>query len=258
MELKNPPVYFTVVQVQFEVLLTLSDFLPVIQEGLRKAGYPVFMQSSGFTLQIDTKNASSPPQAISNEQYIFLNVEQTHGFVLNKNSLTFQSTNYGTYQKFSDAFLVGLGMVHNEVNLTLTQRIGLRYLDFVLPKEGDELDKYLHPGVLNWSTNLGGQSLLNFSEAVNAFGEIHLRSRVVVQEGGLGFPPDLLPENMNVQDRFLQRGGRHAILDSDGFVEAREPFSMDNIKKRLGEIHGVVGGAFRSTTTEYARKMWEE
>lgn len=38
--LKNPPVYFTVVQVRFNAVLNLREkYLPEIQDGLRKMGY---------------------------------------------------------------------------------------------------------------------------------------------------------------------------------------------------------------------------
>jgi uncharacterized protein (TIGR04255 family) len=256
--LKKPPVYFTVAQVRFNPLLKLPDFLPSIQEGLRKFGFPAFTVHTTVALQLAVKDGQTVPQPVPHKQYLFANVEQTHCFVLSSDSLTFQSTNYGTYESFSNVFLEGLAFVHKEVALDFTDRVGLRYLDHVFPKAGDILPRYLAPEVQGLSTRLGGQPVHSYSEALNAVGNVMLRARVVVQSGGLGFPPDLLPQGMAVQQRFLQAQGMHAILDTDGSVEGRALFSLEEVRQHLLAIHEVIGAAFRATVTEHARAVWGE
>ena len=131
-----------------------------------------------------------------------------HCFVLSSDSLTFQSTDYGTYERFSEVFLEGLALVHKEVALAFTDRVGLRYLDHVFPKAADSLALYLASGVQGLSAQLGGQPVHSYSEALNAVGNVMLRARVVIQNGGLGFPPDLRPQGMAVQQRFQQAQGK--------------------------------------------------
>lgn len=255
--LKNPPVYFTVVQVRFNAILNLKEkYLPQIQDGLRKAGFPVYEARQAFALQLE--DAQAGPKMVPVEQYFFLNPRQTHGFVLAQDALTFQSSDYGYFEVFSEAFLKGVTLVNEAVELAYTQRIGLRYLDFILPKDGDSLEQYVHPGVFGMSTVLGGHPLHAFTESLSAHGDVRLRSRILLQDGGLAFPPDVQPDNMTVHPRFRERVGRHAILDTDGYFESREDFSVDNVKKHLDAIHLVIGGVFRSVTTVYANKVWEE
>jgi uncharacterized protein (TIGR04255 family) len=256
--LKNPPVYFTVAQVRFNALLKLADYLPSIQEALRRAGYPAFTQHSSVALQFIVQDGQPVPQPVPHEQYLFANVAQTHCFVLNPEALTFQSTDYGTFELFSQALLKGLALMHEVVTLDFTERVGLRYLDHVFPKTGEGLNQYLAPEVQGMSARLGGQPLHSYSETVSAFGDIKLRSRVVVQEGGLSFPPDLLPRGMAVQARFVQAEGKHAVLDTDGFVEGRQLFSLETVGQQLHEIHEVIGTAFRATVTEHALNVWDE
>lgn len=256
--LKNPPVYFTVAQVRFNPLLKLIDFLPSIQEGLRKIGFPAFSSHNTVALQFAVQDGQTVPQPVPHEQYLFANVEQTHCFVLSANSLTFQSTDYGTYQRFSEAFLEGLALVHKEVELAFTDRVGLRYLDHVSPKEGDRLPLYLAPGVQGLSAQLGGDPVHAFSEALNTVGNVTLRARVVIRNGRLGFPPDLRPQGMAVQQRFLQAQGMHAILDTDGAVDGRALFSLDSVRQHLRSVHEVIGAAFKATVTEHAIAVWNE
>lgn len=256
--LKNPPVYFTVAQVRFNTLLKLADYLPSIQEGLRKMGYPAFSTHTSIALQLIVQDGQTIPQPVPHEQYLFANVQQTHGFVLSSEALTFQSTSYGTYELFSEAFLNGLELIHNVVRLDFTERVGLRYLDHVYPKTGDSLPLYLAPEVQGLSARLGGQPMHSYSEALNVVGDVKLRARVVIQDGGLAFPPDLLPLGMPVEPRFAQAQGMHAILDTDGFVDGRKLFSLADVNHQLHAIHEVIGDAFRATVTDHARTVWSE
>lgn len=257
--LKKPPVYFTVAQARFNALLKLGDYLPAIQEGFRKAGYPAFTQHGGIAIQlVVVQDGQQPvPQPVPHEQHMFGNAEQTHSFVLQANALTFQSTNYGTFEAFSQAFLKGLEMVHDVVKLDYTERVGLRYLDQVSSQPGEALESYLAPEVQGLSSRLGGQGVHSFSETLSTFGEVKLLSRVVIQDKGLAFPPDLRPEGMSVQSRFVEVHGRHAILDTDGFMEGRNLFSLDLVNAQLHEIHDIIGAAFKATVTEHALATWD-
>ena len=124
--LKNPPVYFTVAQVHFNTLLKLADYLPSIQECLRKAGYPAFSAHRSIAIQLNMQDGQTVPQPVPHEQFLFANAQETHRFVLAADALTFQSTNYETYEQFSSAFLQGLELVHGVVTLDFTERVGLR------------------------------------------------------------------------------------------------------------------------------------
>jgi len=258
--LKNPPVYFTLVQVRFNAILKLSDYLPAIQEGLRRSGYPAYSAQKFVTLQlnVNAQDGQAVPQPAQLEQYSFANVGQTHSFVLGADALTFQSTNYGTYEAFSEAFLKGLALVHETVRLDFTERIGLRYLDQVFPEAGDPLEKYLAPEIHGLGARLGGKAVHSFAETLNEIGDIHLRLRLLVQDGSLTFPPDLQPSGMSVDPRFSGVSGMHATIDTDGFVQGRELFSLDEISRNLREIHGAVSTAFRTAVTPHALEVWNQ
>jgi uncharacterized protein (TIGR04255 family) len=62
--LKNPPVYFTAVEVSFNTLLTLREYVPSIQESMRKAGFPDFAIRS--TVIVQTAPQDGTPQANDN------------------------------------------------------------------------------------------------------------------------------------------------------------------------------------------------
>lgn len=255
--LKNPPVYFTVAQARFNPVLTLKEYIPAIQESMRLAGYPVFQAANVFVLTIVTDGQPAPTPA-QHEKYIIGSADERHNFVLTHNALTLQSTDYGTFEAFSEKFSKGLQLVHDIVKLDFVDRIGLRYLDHVAPLKQDDVIAYLAPEVLGLGNKLPGVPQYAFSESLNVQDQIQVRSRVVIQNGLVSFPPDLFPEGLRVNSRFLQYSGPHAILDNDGFVEGRGPVDVSAIAAQLAKIHDVISAAFKAVTTDYAREAWDE
>lgn len=254
--LKNPPVYFTVAQVRFNAILKLGDFLPTIQESLRQAGYVDFSAQTSVVIQITIQDGQATPAPQTQERYSIGKLDKSHVFLLDAQSLTLQSTSYGHFDAFLAEFMRGLQVVNDAVGLAFTERVGLRYLDRVMPLAGEHLGQYLVQEVLGIGSRLKGNTVHGYSESLSDFEGAMLRSRVVIQDGGLAFPPDLQPDNMPVDGKFTEYVGLSAILDNDGFVERREEFSMETVEKHFHVIHDVVGQAFRATTSEHAKEVW--
>lgn len=256
--LKNPPVYLTLAQVRFNPILKLADFLPGIQENFRHAGYTDFERQNLISIQVTMQDGQPTPTPIQQERFQFGNAEKTHMFILDGQSLTLQSTNYGQFETFSACFLTGLDIVNDIVKLAFTERVGLRYLDRVMPQDGEAIEQYLVEQVHGLTSRLSGKPLYSYTEAMNEIENIKLLSRVAIQDGSLAFPPDLQPGNMRVTERFLSYTGKSAILDNDGFVEGREAFSAKAVADHLDAIHKVIGAAFKTTATPYAFSAWDK
>lgn len=257
--LKNPPVYLTLAQVRFNPILKLSDFLPSIQESFRQAGYPDFERQDIISFPIFADQdapPSVPARPVRQEKFLLGNLEKTHTFILDDRSLTLQSTDYGHFEAFSARFLEGLGIVNDAVRLAFTERVGLRYLDRVMPQAGETIKQYLVDQVQGMYSRLGGRPLYAFTEARNEIDNIKLLSRVVIQDGPLAFPPDIQPGNMHISERFTSYTGTSAILDNDGFAEGREAFSTQVVGAHLDAIHKVISTAFKTTVRSYAFTAW--
>ena len=257
--LKSPPVYFTVAQIRFNTVLTLADFIPVMQEKMRQEGFSDFSRQQTVVLQISGSGSPLEPQ--HQDRFTFGTFDRKHLFLLDRGALTLQSTDYGAYEGFSQMFLHGLTIVDNAMRLDFTERVGLRYLDRVVPREGETVADYLVPGVLGAKgllSEMGAKTLHTYTETLSWVGDVQLRARVVMQDGPLSFPPDLAAEGMALNPRLAEGSGWHAIIDSDGMVEGRTVFSIDDVAARLGKIHQVIGRAFRETVTSRAFQVWNE
>jgi uncharacterized protein (TIGR04255 family) len=264
-KMKHAPVYFTIAQVRFNTLWALDSYAPAIQESMRKAGFPDPRKSLLATFNLTPVTmpgggTEPPPQQIPVAQaarYIFANVDATAGFVLDQGALSLQATEYDIFETFSETFLKGLEMVHSAVGLDFSDRVGVRYLDAVFPRDGETLDQYLHESVRGLAGKLEGELSHSFSETLTRTPAASVISRVIIEQGSIGFPPDLLPMWLKVPERFVGLSGLHAIVDTDGFVEQREAFDLARIGQRLNAAHDEIGKSFRATVTPYAMNVWE-
>jgi uncharacterized protein (TIGR04255 family) len=259
-KLSNAPVYFAIVQARFNPILALDSYAPAIQDSLRRQGFPdaqkSILSTFNLTLQAPTDGAQGEVPVSRAARYNFVNIDKTAGFILDQGALSYQTTDYDVFETFSDTFVHGLEIVNKAVELSYTDRIGFRYLDAVFPKPDESLAKYLNECVLGLYEKSGGEIMHSFNETVFKVRDVNVTSRTVIQNGPLGFPPDLHPHLLLVPDRFQSLKGMHAMLDIDGSVERREPLKVDVIKNRLSAIHDEIAVAFKATVTEYAMRVW--
>jgi len=261
-KLKAAPVYFTIAQVRFNPVLSLKDYMPAVQEQMRKAGYPDFKHNVTVSLNIamtpDAQSQQGMPTPVRSDRFVFSNMENTRGFILQQNALSIQVTDYDTFQLLLNEFIKGLDIVRKAIDLNFSERVGIRYLDAVVPKKGDELSQYLVPEVMGIAARLEGAAIVHsFSETVANIRDVgQVKARTIIRVGPVGFPPDLQPDGLKLKEQFQKVNQLHAIIDTDGAIERRESFNLETVKNRLNDLHMEISKAFRATTTEYALSVW--
>ncbi len=261
-KMNNAPVYFTIAQVRFNPILSLSPLIPAIQESFRKRKYPDFKKAILMTFNLALPGSANPesqmPTPQPMERYMFSDVGNTGNFLLDQSSLSIQATEYDVFEKFSDKFLESLEVINQSVGgLSYIERIGVRYLDAVRPKEGERLEHYLVPEVLGLNGKLTGQIHHVFSETQVADDEGTLTSRAVIEDGPIGFPPDLQMSGLSIAKPFSEYRGLHATLDNDAFYATRSSFDLAETQRRLSILHDKVIAAFRSSVTPHALAAWK-
>ncbi|MGH8807203.1 MAG: TIGR04255 family protein [Noviherbaspirillum sp.] len=264
-KMKHAPVYFTIAQIRFNTVWTLDSYAPAIQESMRKSGFPD--AKKGFLATFNLTPVSLPSGTLEGGQkqvpvaqttrYEFNNMEGTSGFTLDQGAISFQTTDYDKFETFSGMLLKGLEIVHGAVGLSYYERIGVRYLDAIFPKEGESVKSYLDGSVVGLAEKIEGQLVYSFSETVTDTPACRVVSRALIQHGPLGFPPDLQPGPLKVPKRFENLSGTHAILDNDGFYEQRETFDVDKLRTRLLSIQKETSKSFRAAVSSYALSVWE-
>jgi uncharacterized protein (TIGR04255 family) len=263
--INNAPVYFAITQVRYNPILSLSTYIPALQEHFRKHGFPDFKRGVTMTLNLtpllqDQSAEGQPPTPTPVERYIFSNLENTKNFLIEQGALAFQTTEYDTFETFVGKLLEGLELLNKTVGLSFIERIGVRYLDAVVPRAGETLSQYLIPEVMGLCGKMKGDIQHSFSETLIQGEDGSVISRTVIQQGQnaqIGFPPDLLPStSLKVKPRFAQVSGLHAIIDTDAFYMGRVSFDLAETKRKLTVLHERIGTSFRASITEHALAVW--
>lgn len=251
------PVFYTLAQVQFNPIAQMSNYVAKLQEHLRRSGFPDFRAENQVELTIRRLDEAEPDvKPTQHMRWSFTNTQRTEGYLLLSNALVFHTTTYDTFADFLKKVLYGLELVHEIVELAYIERIGLRYLDAVIPIGNDTLQQYLNPSLLGFSANLEGRLSHSFTETVTAIEDGNLVARAVITDGALALSPDLLPLQLELQPRFAEINGRNAVLDTDYFFAKRNDFNLIEVENQLQKSHDVITSAFRVAVTDYAIEKW--
>ncbi len=261
-KLANAPVYYTVIQIQFNQRLDLNRFVPDIQPKMRELHFPDFkkqvVQRFDLPVMLTADGQIAPPTVTAFTRYMFADIAGNTAFILDSNSLVLLTTAYDNFNVFLDTYLQGLDIIHKALQIDLTEKIGIRYLDAVQPAGTTEtLADYLIPQVLGMSLHGHGQLQHAFSETTIATETGHLVSRVVVRNGPIGLPVDLTETPLqSIHPRCTSYQGIHSIIDTDAYTSKREAFDLQRITQQLTALHGEITTSFNAMVTDHARAVW--
>ncbi len=266
-KMRNAPVYYVLVQARHNPVLRLDAYIAEIQDRMRKAGYPDHRPSTTIAIEFtfgagDGRPDSGRPIPKPVERHLFLSADRTRGFIFEQGALSFQTTEYDAFDPFLDEFMTGFGIIHEVIKLDYTERIGIRYLDAVVPAGASgDLRRYLTPGVLGLAGRLPQGVLVGLSLSETHIPlpdvEANVLSRTIVRSGPLGFPADLEPQGLTVLERFQKIQGLHAIVDTDASQMKRLSIDLGALRGRLEMLHAKIRMAFDATVTSQALAEWK-
>lgn len=234
--------------------MAIEDRIPSFQESMRKHGYPRLVPRT-----IETIVRGPDSQTIhkeSKKQWEFIDKDKRASVLVDAESISYQVTRYDVFEAFMEAMSTILGIFEGQVEPTLTQRIGLRYVDLVVPEAGKEIQAYFNDSLRGFTIDHDISRQAFFAESVLKTGSnstfVH---RYVEASSGFGFPPDLLPSNLQFR-RDPKVNGPFGLLDLDHFLVADEDFSMERIQSVFSDLHEYQTLAFKRSVTEEALNEW--
>lgn len=262
----HAPLYYAVVQADFNPVAAMEKkYLQDVQEELRIKGYTGFKHHQNTQIQLTNPGQKrAKPKIQRATSWHFTRSDRSAGFVLETSRISFHTTAYQNHVWFINELLLGLGVVSRVAKLAHLTRLGMRYLNAILPQAEEKVEPYLIGGVLGLS--LEGvprpyavtESLFNSDTGPNRQGTLLVR--VYQLTGLLGYPPDLMPTtDLQLNPRFILKEPQpHAILDTDHFVDGMTmPLDrLDDCRELLNTMHEGIERVFRDTSTAHALQAW--
>jgi len=257
LRLERSPLALGLVEVRISPVLLMADYIPAIQERLRKVGYPRYSVSQVQTLLLAPMQPNVAPEVESATRWLFLDEARRTAAVVSPTGVVLETSSYATFDDFVERLGIVIDVVGAEAEIAFSERLGLRYVDVVRPLEGEAVSEYLVPGLHGVPEDaFGGRTALARSEvrAETEYGNLVIRTTRSI--GQTPRPPDLQPGDVETP-AFLDGDGEVAVLDFDHFSTVNRDFASDVLIDALWDLHDNIDRAFRSAVTPLALERWE-
>jgi len=259
--LSNAPVYYALAQAVFNPVAAMEKYVGEIQDRLRQVGYTLFEPHQVTHLKIPASGQPFSPEVVQEMSWLMVKKDRTAGFILTNSAIVFHTTHYVTRQEFIPELLRGLNAVHQVAQLEHVSRLGLRYLDAILPKKGETVEQYLVEGLRGIDLDCKKTRALNEYVFATETGPLVPQGTLVVRIyqaiGPLGYPADLQPRGLVQKKEFQINESRpHAVIDTDHFAEGQMELDFEAIEKQLFDLHGKIKQAFDKVVTDHAKSVW--
>jgi uncharacterized protein (TIGR04255 family) len=251
--LSRAPVVYVLCQIRFSAVLKMADYLPQIQEALRDR-YPRFRHEVINTLAISAKGGAI--NQVAEDRWVMNDVAETSGYLVQKAAMVFHTTAYLDFEDFLRKTIDGMREVTGAAKISLFERVGLRYIDLIVPDRDEGADAYLHSGLNGLSFQpLGFQreTMQQFASARTDIGRLVLK----VSSGSHQqvVPGDLQPLSLKSKDIPVDRST--TMLDSDHFVEDGLEPDLKRLESVIRQLHGPISQVFRAAITKHAVEKWK-
>ena len=259
---KNAPLAYVLAEVRTELLADLKNYQPDLAAAFR-GEFPV--QRTLVTARIIATPAGVP--SIEPEQdnaWEFATPDNHIGLILRPQGFVLHATKYKDHADFLDRFDRALKLIAERIPSIYVNRLGLRYVDFVIPKQGeipeDYVDQRLNPQV---DLPKVSGSITAMSLAVYPMTNGRLTLRYMRGAGQPQLPPELstiaLEKSALMQVPAIDPGQLTAILDIDRTREftTRELLDPLWVHQQLQAMRDEISESFKERIiTKHAREIW--
>ena len=229
----------------------MPDYVPAVQERLRKMGFPRFGQHETRELILGPK-----PEMWSSQRWTFTTKDEREGVILANSFLVLQTTKYDVFEDFVTRLESAAAVVRDECDVDLIERIGLRYIDVIGPSQDAPSAQFLSVGLRGLShEDLEAKSVRLRSEQVAETAIGRLVVRVIQTTDGTFLPPDLDPLSLRFGVQFPS-DQKLSILDIDHYSEAGRDFESEALTESMWKLHDHCDKAFRRAVTPEALEHW--
>lgn len=255
LKLRGSPLALVLAQIRFSPILEMGDYIASIQKQLRALGLTRFKEEQ---VQEVVLGAESPVKPARKIRWLFGAADKTDAVVLSTDFVVFETGAYDVFESFLESFGKVARIVQETGQASQVVRVGLRYVDVIRPRAGEDFTLYLRPSICGLSpSDLSAEQVLNQSacKARTEFGTLMIRT--FQSNNGRFMPPDLSPDELSLGCE-VSPGELVTTLDLDHFALEEFSFDLEEVEARMWNLHRGTDRAFRSTTTEEGRKIWEE
>ncbi|MFC1482594.1 TIGR04255 family protein [Myxococcota bacterium] len=259
--LSKQPLVLVLCQVKFSPVRRMADYIPAIQEEFRRHWYP--LEKAGKIQQLTVTPTGL--QTTEQERWEYRTKDEQWSILVMQDAVVLQTTAYRKFEDYAKQLELAVGTVlriteHEE--LGLLQRIGLRYIDLIRPREGEDFRYYLRPGlhgVQDDVFNPGTHRIHIESAGSTKVGDEDgmMVVRIVQNSEGFDLPPDLLGGAPKFAAR-AKAGELATLVDMDHFLSGKFDPGVEWIIETAYRLHDHLVETFHEhVITPEAVEVWK-
>ncbi len=259
-KLHKDPLAVVLAQVRFSRVRKMGEFIPTIQNRLRRAGYPE--DASGVFKQISLRvepGQPGQPQITEQKRDEFRSKDNRWSLTVAEDMIAVVTTAYDRFADFLAHLEEALQIVDEiaEIHHGQVHRVGLRYVDVIDPEPGETFRDYLQ-GSLHGprSSVFTGPDQLMHLESIGRTDAGHFILRITQNDQGVLVPPDIYLRPM-VHKQQVARGKLLTLVDSDHFAEGTWDYDLPSILETLDTLHAGINKAWlEDIISPHALEAW--
>lgn len=255
--LRKSPLVLVLLQIAFQAVRDMASYIPKVQDRLRTQGFPVDV--SGEVREL-TVQAGEPARETRRPRWEFRNMKESTSIIVDETAVVLQTTAYTRFEEFLRTFELAMTTMDAIVGNIIVERIGLRYIDAIIPESGEDWRKYVNSRYRGFENDVArpDRSVLAMQTVSDTGPQQRMIARLAQNREGMLLPPDLASFSPELPDSIgrAKQGEILTLLDLDHYREARQTIDVENIKDIAWELHDGLEIMFRDIATEYAMTEW--
>ncbi len=266
--LKSAPVTFVLCKIACGDLLNFdSEHLGSVQDAYRQEGYPHYGKVSSSEIEV----VRQPSVLVRQHERLihhFISNDFNDGVAVSGGDLFVYTNNYINFESYIKKVLNAHRIFSATVNMQTIAGIGIRYIDFINPKQGKSLPDYLNPAILSPEYKGDLSSIEPLNSSMQHTYQTELGSVLVLRSlagRGLKIVPDDLVSMISpmlvkaaTESTLDNTSGISALIDTDHFVQfkALENVKELNLRELIDRLHEYTSNLFFENVTSAAIKEW--
>lgn len=255
---RNPPLAYVVAEVRISAHYSIAQFVPAIQQLLRDI-FPRTEEGIEVALAIGTSNQTTVPDRV----WRLTAPDNGRGVHLGTRAIALHVTRYQDFPELAIWLARALQAVQESGLNPFIERVGLRYIDYILPSDGHQLMDYLIPALRGVTPPGAGPAQTTMWAATYPFDTFTVDARVVAPSlPGTFLPPNFSalplakPSTMLAAEERSQKGQPFGIIDTDCSQTVNENFDAQTIATKFAQMHKCVSETFKALISDLAVKEW--
>ncbi len=259
----RPPLLHVIAQVQFGSIEAMEKYAPEIQDVLRKK----FPLSEKTALQhisvIQDQITQQQKSEIQNiPLWIYSDPQKGSGYVLAQSALSFHASIYEGHEWLFDNLFDGMEVVNRIVDPRIITRIGLRYVNVLLPEEGETLSSYLAEGLRGINSGFAvrqavTEHIFDYNSGSPYFAIKTMRAKTSKVTGAISFPADISPWGLDINPAYSGTTlPEYMLLDIDHFSFGASPLDLPEIRRQMEAMHAQTKTMLLDMVSEKTHQLW--